>query len=146
MCCSVYYSAKLYSIKSEPRLCAYSKHMCDMSVVCDGKSRWFAMVKVSIIQSMGLILIWTSQRMKFSIIDFFNTCDQIRSFLQIWSHLLKKSLLKENFIFCAVLITLLSLCAKWFIHLFISELLLLSIFLLFSIPLKVVWSIKDIKQ
>ena len=33
--------------------------------------------------------------MKFSIKDFFSKCDQI------WSHLLKKSLM-ENFIFCAV--------------------------------------------
>ena len=39
--------------------------------------------------------------MKFSIKDFFGKCDQIRSFLRIWSHLLKKSLM-ENFIFCAV--------------------------------------------
>ena len=39
--------------------------------------------------------------MKFSIKDFFSICDQIRSFLRIWSHLLKKSLMK-NFIFCAV--------------------------------------------
>ena len=30
-------------------------------------------------------------------------CDQIRSFLRIWSHLLKKSLM-ENFIFCAVVV------------------------------------------
>ena len=30
--------------------------------------------------------------MKFSIKDFFSKCDQIRSFLRIWSHLLKKSL------------------------------------------------------
>ena len=43
----------------------------------------------------------TAQKMKFSIKDFFSKCDQIRSFLRIWSHLLKKSL-KENFIFCAV--------------------------------------------
>ena len=43
----------------------------------------------------------TAQKMNFSIKDFFNKCDQIRSFLQIWSHLLKKSLMK-NFIFCAV--------------------------------------------
>ena len=35
--------------------------------------------------------------------DFFNKCDQICSFLRIWSHLLKKSLM-ENFIFCAVII------------------------------------------
>ena len=36
--------------------------------------------------------------MKFSIKDFFSKRDQIRSFLRIWSHLLKKSLM-ENFIF-----------------------------------------------
>ena len=40
--------------------------------------------------------------MKFSIKDFFSNCDQIRSLVRIWSHLLKKSLM-ENFIFCAVL-------------------------------------------
>ena len=43
----------------------------------------------------------TAQKMKFSIKDFFSKCDQIRKNLQIWSHLLKKSLM-ENFIFCAV--------------------------------------------
>ena len=41
--------------------------------------------------------------MKFFIKDFFSKCDQIRTKLPIWSHLLKKSLI-ENFIFCAVLI------------------------------------------
>ena len=40
--------------------------------------------------------------MKFSIKDLFSKCDQIRSFLWIWSDLLKKSLM-ENFIFCAVI-------------------------------------------
>ena len=39
--------------------------------------------------------------MKFSVKDFFSTCDQIRSLLRIWSHLLKKSFM-ENFIFCAL--------------------------------------------
>ena len=43
----------------------------------------------------------TAQKMKFPIKDFFSKCDQIRSFLRIWSHFLKKSLM-ENFIFCAV--------------------------------------------
>ena len=43
----------------------------------------------------------TEQKIKFSIKDFFGKCDQILSFLQIWSHLLKSSLL-ENFIFCIV--------------------------------------------
>ena len=45
---------------------------------------------------------YTAQKMKFSIKDFFSKCDQIHSFLQIWSHLLKKSLM-ENYIFlCSV--------------------------------------------
>ena len=52
--------------------------------------------------------------MKFFIKDFFSRCDQIRSFLRIWSHLLKKSLM-ENFIFCAVFVqTLLKIAMKVF--------------------------------
>ena len=44
----------------------------------------------------------TAQKMKLSIKDFFSKCDQIRSFLWIWSDLLKKSFI-ENFIFlCSV--------------------------------------------
>ena len=43
----------------------------------------------------------TAQNMKFSSKDFFSKCDEIRSFLRIWSHLLKKSLMK-NLIFYAV--------------------------------------------
>ena len=43
----------------------------------------------------------TTEKMKFSIKDFFSKCNQILSFLRILSHLLKKSLM-ENFIFCAV--------------------------------------------
>ena len=39
--------------------------------------------------------------MKFPNKDFFSKCDQIRRKLRIWSHLLKKSLMK-NCIFCAV--------------------------------------------
>ena len=41
------------------------------------------------------------RKMKFSIKDFVSKCNQICSFLLIWSHLLKKVLM-ENFNFCAV--------------------------------------------
>ena len=41
-------------------------------------------------------------KMKFPIKVFFSKCHQICSFLRIWSHLLKKSLM-EHFIFCAVI-------------------------------------------
>ena len=51
--------------------------------------------------------ILTVQKMKFSIQDFLSKYDQIHSFLRIWSHLLKKSLM-ENFIFCAVFICIVS--------------------------------------
>ena len=47
------------------------------------------------------------KKLKFSFKDFFSKCDQIHSFLRIWSHLLKKSLL-ENSIFSAVLWSLLA--------------------------------------
>ena len=40
----------------------------------------------------------TAQKMQFSIMDLFSKCDQIRRKLWIWSHLLKKSFMK-NFIF-----------------------------------------------
>ena len=41
------------------------------------------------------------KKMNFSIKDFFSKCDQICSFMWIWSHLMMKSLM-ENFIFCAL--------------------------------------------
>ena len=41
------------------------------------------------------------KKMKFFIKDFLSKCDQIRGFLRIWSHLLKKFWM-ENFIFCEV--------------------------------------------
>ena len=41
--------------------------------------------------------------MKFSIKDLFSKCEKIRSFLRIWSHLLKKFLV-ENFSFCVVIV------------------------------------------
>ena len=50
-----------------------------------------------------MIYLYTSQKMKFSIKDFFSECDQIRRKLRIWSHLLKKSLM-ENFTFCVVIV------------------------------------------
>ena len=51
--------------------------------------------------SISVISPETVQKMKFSIKHVFSKCDQIRSFLWIWSHLLKKTLMK-NLIFCAV--------------------------------------------
>ena len=41
--------------------------------------------------------------MKFSIKGFVSKYDQIPSFLRIWSHLPKRSVM-ENFIFCAVIV------------------------------------------
>ena len=48
------------------------------------------------------LLLSLRKRMEFSIRDFSNICDQIRSFLRIWSHLLEKSSV-ENFIICALM-------------------------------------------
>ena len=58
-----------------------------------------SMLLYSALRSFSVLV--TAQKMKFSIKDFFGKCDQIRSFLRIWSHLPKKSLM-ENFVFYAV--------------------------------------------
>ena len=39
------------------------------------------------------------KKMKFSIKEFFIKCDQIRSFLRMWSHLLKKKLYEKLYFF-----------------------------------------------
>ena len=69
-------------------------------------------------KTVGEILIQvasTAQKMKFSIKDLFSKCDQIRSLLRIWSHLLKKYLM-ENFILCAVRLVIYSTFAMKFNH------------------------------
>ena len=45
--------------------------------------------------STTVISFHAAQKMKFSIKDFCSKCDQIRSFLLIWSHLLKKFLMED---------------------------------------------------
>ena len=51
---------------------------------------------------------FSAQKVKSSIKDFFSKCHQIRKKLRIWSHLLKKSLMK-NFILCAMFYPFMSL-------------------------------------
>ena len=61
------------------------------------------------------------QKMKFSIRDFFSECDQIRNFLQIWSHLLKKYLMEK---FCALYLKCLFLQKRVYLlvtRLFLSQ-------------------------
>ena len=57
--------------------------------------------KLFIILRHMYLIVNTAQKMKFCIKVFFSKCDQIRNLLRIWSHILKKSLMK-NIIFCAV--------------------------------------------
>ena len=51
------------------------------------------------------LYLYTAKKMKFSIKDFLSKCDKIRRKLRIWSHLLRKSLMK-NFIFYFVVLGL----------------------------------------
>ena len=53
-------------------------------------------------------------KMKFSISDFFSKWNQIRSFLRIWSYLLKKSLMEKS-IFCTVWVCNIYLPIKLFV-------------------------------
>ena len=58
---------------------------------------------ISEIVGLKLKMCSTAQKMKFSINNFFSKCDQIFKFQRIWSHFLRKSLIK-NFIFSAVFV------------------------------------------
>ena len=51
-----------------------------------------------------ILLLHIFAAQKISIKDFFSKCDQIHSYLPIWSHFWKKSLM-GNFIFCTVVLT-----------------------------------------
>ena len=62
------------------------------------------LVLLEIVEIRGFDFTFTAQKMKFSIKDFISKYEQIRSFLWICLHLLKKSLM-ENFIFRAVILT-----------------------------------------
>ena len=53
-----------------------------------------------------------ARKMKFSIKDFFSKCDQVRSSLRIWSHLLKKSLMEKFYFLCSVFVLRLFLCGN----------------------------------
>ena len=45
----------------------------------------------------------TGLKLKICFKDFFGKCDQIHSFLKIWSHLLEKFLMENFFFFCSVI-------------------------------------------
>ena len=67
----------------------------------ENKEKMFVLTWLKVLNCSTNLEVITAQKMKFSIKDFSSKCDQIRSFLRICSHLLKKFLI-ENFIFCAV--------------------------------------------
>ena len=62
------------------------------------KSHWYDWSINFIPQAIRkLQVVFTGQKMKFSIKDFFSKCDQIYWKLWIWSHLLKKFLMGNVF-------------------------------------------------
>ena len=69
------------------------KNSIFLSKICRAS---FFSFSLHLIQDQPLTI--TTQKMKFSIKDFFSKCDQIRRKLGSWSYLLKKSLM-ENFFF-----------------------------------------------
>ena len=87
----------------------YSKHVGYR----DYLGKWIVLYRevsymhLKMLEVSWLKVILTAQKLTFFIKSFFSKFDQIRSFLWIWSHLLKKSLM-ENFIFCAVPLFMLS--------------------------------------
>ena len=93
-------------------------------IIINTKSRDISInIKKSYEEKNGLSVILkftTAQKMKCSIKDFFSKCDQIRSFLWIWPHLLKKFSV-ENFVFCALFIYDQSVVSSCVVYIFNFE-------------------------
>ena len=69
--------------------------MSTQEIVHEGKNMPLEKMSIHGVVHSGNFLSWkyAAQKMKFSIKDFFSKCNQIRRFLWIRSHLLKKSLI-----------------------------------------------------
>ena len=113
---------KLYEIKNFRNLTSqklfkdllgFSEQDPSISIETEFLPQWV----VHFLRSLLLLLLetnliqfaYTTQKMRFSFIDFFSKYNHVHRKLRIWSPLLKKSLL-ENFIFCALIRIFSCLC------------------------------------
>ena len=80
----------------------------------------FGMVSIFVEKYCRILVVWavtvTAQKMKFFIKNFFSKCDQIHSFLRIWSHLLKKSLMGNVIFFVQCVVSRSSILQQDFWH------------------------------
>ena len=115
-----------YCISAIMTCCFNAKQICS----CQGASKFLAIAtlsqhrqvkvvtNVSVAYKMGnfatignglkslnfvgnLCSLHAAQKMKFSVKDFFSKCDKIRRKLRIWSHLMKKSLIRKLYFLCS---------------------------------------------
>ena len=61
---------------------------------------YFEILCIKWLIAVNVFIYRCTQKKKSPIKDFFSKCDQIRSFLLIWSHWLRKSLMKNIYFFC----------------------------------------------
>ena len=97
--CKIYTNTSVDSFHKEdvslPEKCPYSEFF---SSVFSHIRTEYGDIRSSTYIRFFSVRITLHKKIKFSIKDFFNNCDQIRNCLRMWYHLLKKSLM-ENFIF-----------------------------------------------
>ena len=92
------HSRQITKYMKEKAFCYWKFVFLQKSKICQ---RNLVFLPIEPQSKFSIVVTDTAQKMKFSIKYFFSKCDQICSRLRIWSHLMKKSLMK-NFIFCAV--------------------------------------------
>ena len=109
---------------SSPRSASGSQ-LCRVKCLSIKLKKYLAILVDTFFVKDGLnyIVLITTQKIKSSIKDFFSKGNQIRRKLQIWSNLLKKSLM-ENFIFWAVYFTIFLVYV--FMHLRLAVIFILS--------------------
>ena len=114
ICNHLYISSSSITIFSELQHYTELLLYCKINIRVTLSENFFGIYDFSVIEIFETASCITVQKMKFSFMDFFSKCDQIRSFLQIWSHLLKKCVMK-NFIFCAMYCVVTLLAASLFV-------------------------------
>ena len=83
------------------RFLRYKDRIYDSIFIRENTSRYMLCSLLAIVSKAS-----TARKIKFSIKDFFSKYNQIRRKLQIWSYLLKKSLMENSHFLCSALLIL----------------------------------------
>ena len=127
---SIFYKAQVFFSFTKMRFSeqdvVLSDCVCEFSCLYDKRltRQKDPRVRIGLIKNSSIVKP-LEKKMKFSIKNFFSKWDQIRSFMRIWSHFLKKPLIK-NFLNDTLIITPCRSTGYWSIRFYLIHLTLFT--------------------